>query len=64
MLANVSTEGVEALIERLDQAVTLPTAEAKTAAIKHVLSDLIRAGRIDLPARFRAPRDDGHVSRR
>ena len=63
MLANVSTEGVEALIERLDQAVTLPTAEAKTAAIMHVLSDLIRAGRIDLPARFRAPRDDTYARR-
>ena len=63
MLANVTTEGLEALIERLDKAVELPTAEAKTAAIKHVLSDLIRAGRIDLPARFRVPREDSYARR-
>lgn len=63
MLSNVRAEGLDELIARLDRAVGEPTAEAKTAAIKHVLSDLIRAGEIDLPARFRVPRADTYARR-
>jgi predicted metal-dependent enzyme (double-stranded beta helix superfamily) len=63
MLPNVRAEGLDDLIERLDRAVAEPTAEAKTAAIKHALSDLIRAGEIDLPARFRVPRADTYARR-
>ncbi len=63
MLPNVHAEGLGELIARVDRAVGLGSAEAKTAAIKHVLSDLIRSGEIDLPAEFREPRP-GHYARR
>lgn len=47
--------GIAELIEQLDRAVELGDVKLTTAAIKRALSDLIRAGRIQLPERFFAP---------
>ncbi len=50
-----SSPGIAELIQQLDRAVELGDVHRTTAAIKRTLSDLIRAGRIQLPPRFFEP---------
>lgn len=47
--------GIAELIRQLDRAVELGDVHRTTAAVKRALSDLIRAGRIQLPQRFFEP---------
>jgi predicted metal-dependent enzyme (double-stranded beta helix superfamily) len=47
--------GIAELVQQLDRAVELGDVHRTTAAIKRSLSDLIRAGRIELPRRFFEP---------
>lgn len=47
--------GIAELVQQLDRAVELGDVYRTTAAVKRSLSDLIRAGRIQLPARFFEP---------
>jgi predicted metal-dependent enzyme (double-stranded beta helix superfamily) len=47
--------GIAELIQQLDRAVDLGEVELTAAAVKRALSDLIRAGRIQLPERFFEP---------
>lgn len=47
--------GIRELIQQLDRAVELGDVHRTTAAIKRSLSDLIRAGRIELPQRYFEP---------
>jgi predicted metal-dependent enzyme (double-stranded beta helix superfamily) len=63
MLADVRATGCDELIERLDRAVALGSAEACAASIKRALSDLIRSGGIRLPAEFYEPRPESYARR-
>ncbi|MEO8196638.1 MAG: cysteine dioxygenase family protein [Thermoanaerobaculia bacterium] len=47
--------GIAELIHQLDRAVELGDVHRTTAAVKRALSDLIRAGRIQLPQRYFEP---------
>lgn len=47
--------GIAELVHQLDRAVELGDVHRTTAAVKRALSDLIRAGRIQLPQRFFEP---------
>ena len=47
--------GIAELIRQLDRAVELGDIHRTTAAVKRSLSDLIRAGQIELPPRFFVP---------
>jgi predicted metal-dependent enzyme (double-stranded beta helix superfamily) len=47
--------GIAELVQQLDRAVELGDVYRTTAAVKRALSDLIRAGRIELPERYFAP---------
>jgi predicted metal-dependent enzyme (double-stranded beta helix superfamily) len=51
------------LIRQLDAAVDLGDARRSTAAVKKTLSEMIRAGRIRLPARFFEPLPDTYARR-
>lgn len=51
------------LIRQLDHAVDLGDAQRSTAAVKRTLSDMIRADRIRLPARFFEPLPDTYARR-
>lgn len=55
--------GVAELIHQLDRAVELGDVFRTTAAVKRSLSDLIRAGRLELPERFFEPMPN-HYARR
>jgi predicted metal-dependent enzyme (double-stranded beta helix superfamily) len=51
------------LVRQLDRAVDLGDVHRTTAAIKRALSDLIRAGEIELPQRFFEPLPDTYARR-
>lgn len=55
--------GIAELIQQLDRAVELGDVHRTTAAVKRSLSDLIRAGRIQLPQRFFEPLPDTYARR-
>lgn len=55
--------GICELIQQLDRAVELGDVKRTTAAIKRSLSDLIRAGRIELPPRYFAPLPGSYARR-
>lgn len=55
--------GSEELLAALDDAVTLGEATRVTAAVKQILSDLIRGGRLRLPGRFCVPLADSYARR-
>lgn len=55
--------GLAELIQQLDRAVELGDAYRTTAAIKRTLSDLIRAGRIELPQRYFEPLPTSYARR-
>ena len=56
-------DGVSQLIARIDEAVTLRDRDAITQRIKHELQAAIRAGTVELPARFRRVRPDTYARR-
>jgi predicted metal-dependent enzyme (double-stranded beta helix superfamily) len=51
------------LIERLDEAVGLPTIEQQAGAVKAILSDSIRHGGVALDDRFLVPKPDCYARR-
>jgi 3-mercaptopropionate dioxygenase len=55
--------GLTELVERLDAAVTKVSPEAITARVKRDLEDLLSRTALDLPDRFRAPRQDCYARR-
>ena len=63
MLENVRTPGVENLVERLESALEAPTDHARAYAVKDVLSGMIGAGEVRLPASFVAPLPDRYARR-
>mgnify|MGYP006320140003 FL=1 len=58
-----SQPGIAELILQLDRAVELGDVHRTTAAIKRTLSDLIRAGRIQLPQRLFEPLPHSYARR-
>ncbi len=58
-----SQPGIADLIQQLDRAVELGDVHHTTAAIKRTLSDLIRAGSIQLPQRFFEPLPHSYARR-
>ena len=58
-----SQPGIAELILQLDRAVELGDVHRTTAAIKRTLSDLIRAGRIQLPQRYFEPLPHSYARR-
>jgi predicted metal-dependent enzyme (double-stranded beta helix superfamily) len=57
------SDGVSELIARIDEAVTLRDPDAITQRIKQELQDAIRAGTVELPARFHRLRPDTYARR-
>jgi len=57
------SDGVSQLIARIDEAVTLRDPDAITQRIKQELQDAIRAGTVELPARFHRVRPDTYARR-
>ncbi|HTK28976.1 MAG TPA: cysteine dioxygenase family protein [Vicinamibacterales bacterium] len=57
------SDGLAALIDRLDQAVRLPDTPAIARRVKHELEDAIQARAIDLPERFLRVRPEGYARR-
>lgn len=55
--------GIDELVRQLDRAVELGDTLRTTAAIKRSLSDLIRAGRIELPPRYFEPLPGSYARR-
>jgi predicted metal-dependent enzyme (double-stranded beta helix superfamily) len=51
------------LVARLDRAVTAPTIEAITQAVKGALEELLANGGVELPDRFREARSDTYARR-
>ncbi|MEM9554481.1 MAG: cysteine dioxygenase family protein [Acidobacteriota bacterium] len=47
--------GRDELVDRLDAAVCRPDCEGKTSGVQETLTDMIRAGRLDLPADVKQP---------
>ncbi len=63
MPSNPIEPGAAALVEALDRALELGDVARTVTAVKRSLSDLIRAGRIELPARYFLPRRDTYARR-
>jgi predicted metal-dependent enzyme (double-stranded beta helix superfamily) len=55
--------GLADLVERLDAAVTESSADAITARVKRDLEDVLGRAVLELPDRFRQPRQDGYARR-
>jgi len=62
-MTTLAGTGVDQLIERLDRAIGLGSAEATAASVKHVLSDLIRSRALRLPESFCRPRPESYARR-
>lgn len=63
MVTSAHSQGIAELVRQLDRAVELGDPHRTTAAIKRSLSDLIRAGQIELPRRFFEPLPDRYARR-